>query len=129
DDRPAGSREPHARALRARVEPFGRQEDTGLRELLVVFAHVGEELLALHDLRFRVLVGLHEDHESHGVSPFISSPISSPRLPPPTSCWPYPSRTLPRGPCPCSRRGRRLGRRTCCARTCSTSRRCARLRA
>src|SRR6266566_336917 len=64
-DRAPSPREPDARALRAGMQPFARQEDAGLCQLLVVLGHVGEELLARHDTRFRVLVGFHQDHEPH----------------------------------------------------------------
>src|ERR1051325_882072 len=52
-------------ALRARLQPGGVEQHAGLLQLLVVLRHLGEDLLVRHDARFRVLRGLHDDHESH----------------------------------------------------------------
>ena len=50
-ERPVGhdaalAREPHPRPLGARLEPLRREQDPGLRQLLVVLAHGGQELRA-----------------------------------------------------------------------------------
>src|SRR2546425_194162 len=39
------SREPDPRALRTRLEPLGREQHAGFRQLLVVLSHRGQELL------------------------------------------------------------------------------------
>src|SRR5438309_3420729 len=59
------SREFDARALRSRLEPLGREQHSGFRQLLVVLPHRGQELLVRHDARFRVLGGFDNNHESH----------------------------------------------------------------
>ena len=70
DDRLATLVELDARALRARLEPLALQHDAGLHQLFVVLHHGGEQLLARHDACLGVLVGLADDHESHGAHPF-----------------------------------------------------------
>src|SRR2546425_6406291 len=65
DHRPLVSREPHARALRARLEPLAREHHAGFLQFDIELAHLGEDLLVRQDACLRVLVGLHQDHESH----------------------------------------------------------------
>src|SRR5712691_1253299 len=62
---PLPSRELDARALRARVKPFGGEQHAGFRQLFVVLPPLGKELLAGQNARLRVLVGFNQDHESH----------------------------------------------------------------
>src|SRR5436305_13545303 len=59
-------RELDPRAFRARLEAVGRKHDAGVDQLLVEFAHRGEQLLTGHHARLGILVGLDQDHESHG---------------------------------------------------------------
>src|SRR6267143_6054621 len=65
DDAPLPSGEPDARALRARVQPFGREQHAGFHQLLVVLPHLGQKLLVRENPRLRALVGLDQHHESH----------------------------------------------------------------
>src|SRR5438046_4627249 len=67
DDGALGSREPDARALRARVQALAREHHAGLHQLLVELPHRGEELLVGHHPGFRILAGFDRDHESHVV--------------------------------------------------------------
>src|SRR6266480_1908714 len=76
DDGALRTREPDARALRARVEPFAREHHAGLRQLLVELPHRGEELLVGHHARLGVLAGLDHDHESHRVLRWVGSGVS-----------------------------------------------------
>src|SRR5438093_1027535 len=69
DHRALRSGELDPRPLRARLQPFGRQEHAGLLQLNVELAHRGQGLLVRQDSRFGVLVGFDQDHESHGFSP------------------------------------------------------------
>src|SRR5437879_155864 len=73
DDGALGSREPDARALRARVQPFAREHHAGLHQLLVELPHRGEELLVGHHPGFRILAGFDYDHESHRVLRWVGS--------------------------------------------------------
>src|SRR5436190_7363425 len=61
----AGKDDP--RPLRARVQPFAGQHDAGIDELFVEIAHPGEDVVVGHDARFAVLVGVHQNHEPHGL--------------------------------------------------------------
>src|SRR5439155_11680069 len=80
-------RELHARALRARVEPLGREHHASFHELFVELPHLGQDLLVREDARLAVLVGLDYDHESHVVSPLSRNPAAEwPRPPDPGSC-------------------------------------------
>src|ERR1700730_7245068 len=56
------SREPHPRALRARLQPIAREEYAGLAAFLQERSHGPEGLLAREDARLRVLVGLDNAH-------------------------------------------------------------------
>src|SRR6266536_4158210 len=47
------------------VEPFAREHDARLDQLLVELAHLGEELLARENSRLRLLVCLDDHHEPH----------------------------------------------------------------
>src|SRR6266851_6843535 len=58
-------REPDAGALRARLQALTRQHYAGLHQLFVELPHLGEHLLARKVARLRLLVGLHDHHESH----------------------------------------------------------------
>src|SRR5205823_2033840 len=60
------SRELDTGALGGGLETGEIEEHTGFHQLLVVFAHRGKNLLARHDARFRLLVGLDDHHETHG---------------------------------------------------------------
>ena len=68
DHRALRAREPHPRALRARLQALAGQHDAGLHQLLVELAHLCEQLGAGHHAGFRALVGLDDDHEPHGVA-------------------------------------------------------------
>ena len=59
------------RALRAGLQPLAREQHARVRQLLVELAHLGEQLLARHDARLGVLVGLDHDHEPHVFSPWL----------------------------------------------------------
>src|SRR6266540_3312066 len=76
DDGALGSREPDARALRARVQPFAREHHAGLHQLLVELPHRGEELLVGHHPGLRILTGFDYDHESHRVLRWVGSGAS-----------------------------------------------------
>src|SRR5438552_7660572 len=76
DDGALRTREPDARALRARVQPFAREHHAGLHQLLVELPHRGEELLVGHHAGFRVLAGFDYDHESHRVLRWVGSGVS-----------------------------------------------------
>src|SRR5207247_467252 len=65
DHGPLPSREPDARALRARVEPLAREHHAGLHQLFVELPHLGKELLVWENARLCVLGGLDQHHESH----------------------------------------------------------------
>src|SRR3989449_1059288 len=59
-----------APSLRRRLESRGVEQHAGLLQLFVVLRHLAEDLLVRHHARFRVLRGLHDDHESHdSISP------------------------------------------------------------
>src|SRR6266568_5081563 len=49
DDRSLRAGEADARALRARLEPFAREQHAGLRELFVELSHVGKKFLVRED--------------------------------------------------------------------------------
>src|SRR5262249_26942066 len=65
NDLPLAARELDALPLRARVQSLTREHDAGLHELLIVVAHVGEELLAREDALFGSLGRLDDNHDSH----------------------------------------------------------------
>src|SRR6267143_413954 len=65
DHGPLLSREPHALALRTRVEPLAGEQHAGFHQLFVVLPHFGKELLLRQNARLRVLVGLDYHQESH----------------------------------------------------------------
>src|SRR4029077_19813510 len=65
DDGALRSRVFDTEALRGRLESGGVEQGAGFRQLLVVRRHGGKELFLGLGSRFRVLVGLHNDHESH----------------------------------------------------------------
>src|SRR5215469_601459 len=69
NDGPVLSRKPHPFPFRARLEPVARQHDSGLYQLFVELPHRGEQLFAGKNARFRILVRLHNDHDSHDFSP------------------------------------------------------------
>src|SRR4030095_9553840 len=52
-------------SLRARVETLSREQNSRLRKLLVVLAHFRQDLPIGQHARFRILVCLDDDHESH----------------------------------------------------------------
>src|SRR5581483_1094334 len=60
----------YAPAFRACLQPGGVEQRAGLCQLLVVIGHLGDELFFRHDAGLRVLGGLDDDHESHGLTPF-----------------------------------------------------------
>jgi hypothetical protein len=51
--------------FRAGMQPVAGQHHARLHELLVVFPHVGEELLAGHHACFTLFARFDDDHESH----------------------------------------------------------------
>src|SRR6185436_3812515 len=57
--------EAHASALRARLEPFAREHDARLHQLLVEVAHLGELFLRRQLAGFGLLRRFDYDHESH----------------------------------------------------------------
>src|SRR4051794_10242348 len=61
--------EPDPRALRARVQALAGEQHAGLHELFVELAHRSEDLGARQHARLGLVVGLHQDHETHGVPP------------------------------------------------------------
>src|SRR5439155_23965193 len=63
--RPLPAGELHARSLGARLEALAGEQHAGFLQLLVELAHLGQDLLIGKDARLGVLVGLHQDHESH----------------------------------------------------------------
>jgi GNAT superfamily N-acetyltransferase len=73
DDRALAARaEAEARALGGRVQPLGREHDTGLDHLLVEPAHRGEGLLVLRlQLTLGLCRSLHNHHETHRRSPCL----------------------------------------------------------
>src|SRR5213594_328561 len=64
---PAG--EPDPRALRAGLEPLGREHHARLGQLLVELLHVGKDLLVGEDAGLGVLVGFDDHHETHFLPP------------------------------------------------------------
>ena len=68
----------HARTFRARVQPFAREQRTGLRQLLVVLAHGGEKLFPRHDAGFGVPIRPDHHHESHRLASFLVSDLKPP---------------------------------------------------
>src|SRR5829696_408721 len=62
-----GAREPHTRTLRRGMEPLTGEHDASLDQLLVVLAHVGQQLLVRQGTALRRLVGLQQNHESHHI--------------------------------------------------------------
>src|SRR6266571_4206680 len=70
------SREPDARALRARVQPLAREHHAGFHQLFVELPHRGEEFFVRHHARFRVLTGFDYDHESHRVLRWVGSGVA-----------------------------------------------------
>src|SRR6478609_2439246 len=70
DERATGALEQHSLALGARVQPFSREHDPGLDQLLVEITHFTEELLAGHYPRFGILAGLDQNNHFHRRRPF-----------------------------------------------------------
>src|SRR5467141_988033 len=62
-----------ARALGGGLESLAREHHARFHQLFVELAHVGQHLLAGENARFRVLVGLHNHHEPHVVSPWLAA--------------------------------------------------------
>src|SRR6266481_826123 len=60
-------------ALRRRMQALARQHDARLHHLLVELAHGREHFGARHHAGFAVLVGLHNNHESHRHAPLFNS--------------------------------------------------------
>src|SRR5712691_8529149 len=69
DHGPLASREPDTRALRARLQSLRREQHAGFRQLFIELPHRGEGFFVGEDSGLGVLVGFHQDHESHCFSP------------------------------------------------------------
>src|SRR5215469_1714023 len=69
NDRPVLSRKLHPFSFRARLEPIACQHDPCLHQLFIELPHCCEYLFAGKNPRFRILVRLHNDHDSHDFSP------------------------------------------------------------
>src|SRR5437867_4019564 len=51
------------------MEALAGEHHAGVGQLLVIASHRSEELPAWHDAGLGVRVGLHDDHDSHELSP------------------------------------------------------------
>src|SRR5262249_52104187 len=68
--------EANALALGGRMQPFARQHDADLDQLLVELAHLAELLLRRQLARFRFLGRLHAHHDSHRRPPGLWLPYT-----------------------------------------------------
>src|SRR5262249_54936489 len=73
DHGPLRAGELDTRALGARMQSLAREQHPGVGQRFVELPHLGEELLVREHARLRLLVGIHEHHESHRHA----------------SCWPW----------------------------------------
>src|SRR5256886_1266714 len=65
DHRTLAAGEPEPWALGARLEPLAGEEHAGFLQFLIELAHLGQDLFVRKHARFRLLVRLHDDHDSH----------------------------------------------------------------
>src|SRR5256885_8129801 len=65
DHRALAAREPDACAFGARLEPLAGEEHAGFLQFLIELAHPGQDLFVRKHARLRLLVRLHDDHDSH----------------------------------------------------------------
>src|SRR5687767_4744180 len=56
------------------MKAFPSEQDPGVRQLLVEFAHFGQQFFTRHHAGFRVLAGFDDDHETHSGNSF---PVNS----------------------------------------------------
>src|SRR5689334_551387 len=66
DDGRFAAVELHARALRRRLKPLAGKHHARFHHFFVELGHLAEDVLVGHDAGFGFLVGLHNQHESHG---------------------------------------------------------------
>ena len=58
------------------MQSLPRKHHAGLHQLFIKLAHLGEQSLARHHARLRVLGGFDQNHESHRRSPSVFEPAN-----------------------------------------------------